>query len=209
MKSTKSQSSPLGALVDAVAYGLALKKAWPHRLRSDWARAVNAAGFGEPRLPVFLNRVTVIVAASDTYWRSREDVRHPDRRQMSRWQEGAAVSEKAIVERVETLEKRMDSLRALPAEVKILATKMSAVEMRLTTVESKIVQLRTDMNDGFSATLQIVEASSKATQAMFDETHTIIRGGDEETRRQMRELHEDLVKRLAAIGEARRRPPKR
>ncbi|MBK5298910.1 MAG: hypothetical protein JJE40_17285 [Vicinamibacteria bacterium] len=83
MKGTRSASSPLGALVDAVAYGLALKKAWPHRLRADWARAVKEAGFGEPRLPVFLDRLTVIVAAPDTYWRAREEGQHPSQRRMS------------------------------------------------------------------------------------------------------------------------------
>lgn len=83
MKGTRSASSPLGALVDAVAYGLALKKAWPHRLRADWARAVRDAGFGEPRLPVFLDRLTVVVAAPDTYWRAREEGQHPSPRRMS------------------------------------------------------------------------------------------------------------------------------
>ena len=56
MKGTRSALSPLGALVYAIANGLALKKAWPHRLRADWARAVKEAGFGEPRLPVFLGQ---------------------------------------------------------------------------------------------------------------------------------------------------------
>jgi len=147
------------------------------------------------------------------------------------------VSEKTIAERVETLENDMESLRILPAElkdvggeVKGLAVRVSgvesrlgsvesrlgsvesrlgSVESRLGTVESQIVQLRTDMSDGFSATLQIIESSSKATQTMFDETQKIIRQGDEETRIQMRVLHEDLVKRIAVLGEARARPRKR
>ena len=83
MKGTRSPSSPLAALVDAVAYGLALKKAWPHRLRADWARAVNGAGFGEPRLPVFLDRLTVIVAAPDSYWRARHEGNSLTQRRMS------------------------------------------------------------------------------------------------------------------------------
>lgn len=41
------------------------------------------AGFGEPRLPVFLDRLTVIVAAPDTYWRAREEGHHPNRRRLS------------------------------------------------------------------------------------------------------------------------------
>jgi len=111
------------------------------------------------------------------------------------------LSDKTIDERVETLEKEMDSLRELPAQVSDLGTTVSGVE-------SQILQLRTDMSDGFSATLQIIESSSKATQTMFDETQKIVREGDEETRRQMRVLHEDLVKRIVLLGEARRRPRK-
>ena len=121
---------------------------------------------------------------------------------------------KTIEERVETLENDMDPLRQLPAKVDDLGKRVSGVESRLTTVESQIVQLRTDMNDGFSATLQIVESSSKATKAMFDEmtkaidikfaeTHRIITQGDQDTRTEMRVLHEDLVKRIAVLGEAR------
>jgi hypothetical protein len=119
------------------------------------------------------------------------------------------VSEKSIAERVETLEKSMDLRGTLPAEVKGLATKVLAVESRLTTVESQLVQLRTDMNNGFSATLQIIESSSKATQTRFDETQKIVRDGNEETRREMRVLHEDLVKRIAVLSEARPRRRKR
>jgi chromosome segregation ATPase len=139
------------------------------------------------------------------------------------------VPEKTIEERVEVLEKDMESLQKLPIElrnlggdVRGLALKVSDVESRLGTVESRlgtvesrvgivesqIVQLRTDMGVGFSATLQIIESASRATQVMFDETHKIIRAGDEETRRQMRTLHEDLVQRIGVLGEGRRRPRK-
>jgi len=88
------------------------------------------------------------------------------------------MGEKTIEERVETLEKDMDSLRQLPREVRSLGTevkglvvRVSGVESRLATVESQIVQLRTDMNDGFSA----------------------IRG-------EMGEMKEELREDLAALG---------
>ena len=73
----------LDALVTAVAHGVALKKAWRGRLREDWGRAVKKVGFGEPDLPAHLNRVTVIVAEPDAFWRSLEEVQHPDRGRMS------------------------------------------------------------------------------------------------------------------------------
>lgn len=73
----------LDALVNAVAEAVALRKAWSGRLREDWGRAVKKVGFGEPDLPVHLNRVTVIVAAPDPFWRSLEEVQQPDCGRMS------------------------------------------------------------------------------------------------------------------------------
>jgi len=71
LKGTRGQATPLRAAIDATAYGLAIRKAWPHRLRGDWLDALKAAGFGEPRLPVFLNRLTVLIAAPEAYWQDR------------------------------------------------------------------------------------------------------------------------------------------
>ena len=72
---------------------------------------------------------------------------------------------KTMDERVEDLEKLAQTLAPLPAEVRQLSHRMVSVESRLGgvesrlgsvesrvgTVESQIVQLRTDMTDGFSA----------------------------------------------------------
>ena len=65
----------------------------------------------------------------------------------------------------------MESLETLPARV-------SAVELQ-------IVQLRQDISVGFSA--------------LRDDLRAEIRAGDEETRRFMRVLHEDVIARIAAI----------
>jgi cell division protein FtsB len=54
---------------------------------------------------------------------------------------------------------------------------------RVTALESQIVQLRGEMRSEFS------------------ETRDMIREGDEETRRHMRLLHEDLVGRIATLRE--------
>jgi hypothetical protein len=64
--------------------------------------------------------------------------------------------------------------------------------------------------------LEVIEASSQATQLMIDEvktlihsttaeTHLLIVDGDRQTRREMRMLREDLVGRLALLAEARPR----
>ena len=50
---------------------------------------------------------------------------------------------------------------------------------RMTAVESQILQLRGEMRDGFSA----------------------MRDGDDETRRQMRLLHEEVLSRIALLQE--------
>ena len=70
----------------------------------------------------------------------------------------------------------MDDLASLPA--------------RVTAVELQIVQLRQEMRAEFSAVRQ--------------EWRAEIRQGDEETRRYMRVLHEDVIARIAAPGDARR-----
>ena len=57
-----------GALLRAVSCALAVKKAWPHRLRSDWLDALKSNGLGEPRLPAFLPSLRVVVAAPADFW---------------------------------------------------------------------------------------------------------------------------------------------
>ena len=80
--------------------------------------------------------------------------------------------------RVERLERRVTKLERLPDQVD--------------RVEWQIVQLRTEMSDEFSA----VRA----------ELREEIRGGDEETRRLMRVLHEEVISRFALLEEGR--PPR-
>ena len=77
----------------------------------------------------------------------------------------------------------------LADRVTILEQKVEGLAARpahIASVELQIVQLRDEMRLGFSAVRQE------------------IREGDEETRRYMRVLHEDVIARIAALGEARR-----
>jgi hypothetical protein len=60
--------SPTEALASAVAKAVAVKKAWPGRLRLDWLHALEHADFGDPELPCQLPHVAVIVAAPQGYW---------------------------------------------------------------------------------------------------------------------------------------------
>ena len=102
-----------------------------------------------------------------------------------------------IAKKVEALESRVSTLEELPG--------------RLTAVESQIVQLRSEMRDGFSAASR--QLSAVRQELRHDISQQIVavreelRAGDEETRRYMRVLHEDVIGRLATIQEGQSRKP--
>ena len=120
-----------------------------------------------------------------------------------------------LTQRVEILEQKVERLETLPA--------------RMAAVEWQIVQLRDEMQGGFSAVRQemAVMADDLRTElhrglhgirgeldgihgeldglhGEFDGLRAEIRAGDEETRRYMRVLYEDLIARIAALGDVRR-----
>jgi hypothetical protein len=90
---------------------------------------------------------------------------------------GETMADDALVTRVEILETKMELLENLPDRV-------SAVELQ-------IVHLRSEMH----------EQSLVVRKAL----RTEIRVGDEETRRYMRVLHEEVLSRIATIQESRPR----
>ena len=78
------------------------------------------------------------------------------------------------------------SARSSNERIEILEQKVGDLQSlpdRMTAVESQILQLRGEMRDGFSA----------------------MREGDDETRRQMRLLHEEVSSRIALLQEGRGR----
>jgi hypothetical protein len=91
----------------------------------------------------------------------------------------------------------VESLETLPARV-------SAVALQ-------IMQLRQDMNAGFSALRDDLRGEVRGVderirtdlgaeiRAVQESLRAEIRAGDEETRRFMRILHEDVIARIAAI----------
>ncbi|MEQ1759414.1 MAG: hypothetical protein ABL986_13920 [Vicinamibacterales bacterium] len=92
------------------------------------------------------------------------------------------MQDRSIVERVEILEHMVERLKELPDRVAAL--------------ESQFVQLRLEMRDGFSDIRSEMSAMGVGLRAE-------IQAGDEETRRYMRALHEDVISRIATIGEGR------
>ena len=94
------------------------------------------------------------------------------------------MPQKSLEERVDMLERRVELLEQLPA--------------RVTALEVQIVQLRDELRAEFSATRAEARAGDeRVVQTLRKE----IRDGDEETRRFMRVLYEDLVRRIELLGE--------
>lgn len=84
--------------------------------------------------------------------------------------------------RVRILEENMDGLRDVPR--------------RLMAVEFQIVQLRGEMQGGFSALQTQMQALNEQTRADMVRLN-------EQTRAQMRALHEDVIARIALMHERR------
>jgi predicted nucleic acid-binding Zn-ribbon protein len=92
------------------------------------------------------------------------------------------VMEPTLTDRVEILEEKVSELATLPKRVEAVA--------------SQILHLRKDMRSEFSAMRDEVRSEFAAVRQE-------IRDGDEETRRYMRVLHEEVLARIAAIAEGR------
>ena len=97
----------------------------------------------------------------------------------------------------------------LTGRVEILEGKVALLEQlpeRVDRLEVQILQLREEMRSEFAAVrAEMREGDRSVIQQLREE----IRAGDEETRRYMRVLHENVIARIAAIGESPRAPRKR
>jgi len=105
------------------------------------------------------------------------------------------LADDLMVERVEELEKAVESLVELPQRMTTLEGRMGHLEGRVGSLELQIVQLRTEMKDGFSAVrgefLEVFDAGSRATEMLFKETWAL-----------MRTLHEDVIERIKQLGDS-------
>lgn len=113
------------------------------------------------------------------------------------------MSELTIARRVGILEKKVEALELLPH--------------RIDALESQVVELRGEMRAEFSALRAEMAAMGQSIrddlraemtsmgQSIRDDLRVEIRAGDEETRRYMRLLHEDVIARIAALDERRGR----
>jgi hypothetical protein len=86
----------------------------------------------------------------------------------------------------------VDALSQLPDRV-------SAVETRLADLQGEFVSFRAEVRGEFAR----INDRLASVDARFAAVRKEIRDGDEETRRQMRVLHEEVIARLALIQEGR------
>jgi hypothetical protein len=110
------------------------------------------------------------------------------------------VAGESLEKRVEMLEQQMRPLSELPE--------------RVTSLETQFLQFRTEVREEFSAVrseIQLVRSEMRqGDETLLGEIRKVeasprreIQAGDEETRRFMRVLHEDVIARIAAISEGR------
>ena len=111
---------------------------------------------------------------------------------------------RSLTERIEILEQKVGNLESLPDGV--------------AAVESQILQLRSELKVEFSAIRQHLDHHDERFNQVdrrfdqvdqrFDQLENHIREGDEETRHQMRILHEEVINRIALLQEHRGRRPR-
>ena len=119
-----------------------------------------------------------------------------------------------LVRRLAYLEGTVESLRDLPDRTARLEVRMGAVEVRLGTVEAQIVQLRVEMRGEFSAIRAEMATKEELRNGLaglrWELREDIAALGREvaarflESERLMRVLIEDVITRIAALGEGGR-----
>lgn len=97
----------------------------------------------------------------------------------------------AIAKRLEIVEMAVEGLAGLPAQVASLDARVASLDARVGSLELQLLQFRKDVHSKFSA------------------LRTEVRDGDEQTRTQMRVLHEEVIARIALLQESRDRPGKK
>jgi chromosome segregation ATPase len=114
------------------------------------------------------------------------------------------VAHDPVMERVKKLERTVAALTGLPGEV-------SQLSRRVGTLESQILQLRTEIKDEFSAVrhelgetrdnlLGVIESGGQATLRMLAEAREETSARFDGLSRQMQVLHEDVIERISRLG---------
>lgn len=120
------------------------------------------------------------------------------------------MESKSIGDRVVIVEQQMEALRELPDRVERVGGRLASVEGRLVSVEGRLVAVEGRLGEVESrlgaVEGQIVQLRTGMTaefSSVRKELRMEIKAGDEETRRLMRVLHEEVIARIAMLGEGR------
>ena len=95
----------------------------------------------------------------------------------------------SLERRIEILEENMEQLRDVP--------------VRLSAVESQIVQLRAEMQTGFSALRGQDDETRREMVRLNDATRREMARLNDETNAHLRVLHEEVISRIALLQEGR------
>ena len=108
-----------------------------------------------------------------------------------------SMSARTLEERVEHLERKVDSLETLPA--------------RVTALEVQISEFRAEVRGEFSATRTSIDETRAEMRDLEGRLRQEMHASDDETRAQMRMLHEDMLARFSLLDEhlGRKQPRKR
>ena len=105
--------------------------------------------------------------------------------------DGLGVRMDGLDHRMDGLDHRMDGL---DYRMDGLDHRMDGLDHRMDRLESELVQLRTEMRDGFAAVRGEIAAGD-------DRVMTTLSARIEDSRRETRVLHEDVIARFALLGE--------
>ncbi len=98
----------------------------------------------------------------------------------------------AIAKRLETVEMTVEGLTGLPGQVASLNTRVASLDTRVASLDTRVASLE----------VQFLQFRDEV-RGEFSVLRTEIRAGDEETRVQMRVLHEEVLDRISKLGESR------
>lgn len=112
-----------------------------------------------------------------------------------------------LTRRMDRLEQRMDALETLPAQVAHVGTQLSQLREE---VAAGFSAMRQEFRGEMAAQGEAIRTELRAEMATQSESlRREIRGGDDETRRYMRVLHEEVIDRLKQIQEGQPRTRRR
>jgi len=107
------------------------------------------------------------------------------------------MERRTLSSRVETLERAVDELRNERAVIDAINTRTQALEVQFAHFRGEVRMQFSAMHERFAK----MDDRFARIDERFDKVDEAIRQGDEETRRFMRVLHEELVGRIAVLGE--------